>query len=556
VLQDIPRGTNLIIGRFYGNGDFTKIEREIVQNLIRIDGTDTQRKQIMAKVNGVEAIGESTPLAGAIRETLSADAGKAYWPDKFTGTRTLIVVTDGEDNWSIPGKKNYYRPAQTPADIVIGALRESTDDVALHLVFFGMVSSKDNEEQERAYEQFKPIERVEHYRETNRTPARLYKGVKNSEDLASALRGSMLPTIPFTEQNSRAKANEQRVPVTLSEELVYRLSPPLSKSTYHLWAGPVPQQLQLDPGDRVLLQARPTNDGRITLEVPPVAFNVAKKPDFAGIPKATSRETGNRTPLHMTLPEFDLKTRTGTCDLLFTATLETNDSKAGNILYRQPPLFAWFDVNYADGQPASTKKPPSVRIENRPGLFAPAWTIQMKQWDADRGRDAIRKPVIAGHWIERLPANGVPIPVDMRNVPSAKEKLPPSTDVQGTDVQIESIAVETWEEGTLHPQGQYLTVRLKYPNAASKVFLRPGKLGGTNQSQNLHERHTYYDAVGKYTARFGPITKDDETTSIDLMLYSVGELRKEANSLGRAVSVTFPDRAMNPYTMPDYLLPK
>ena len=180
----------------------------------------------------------------------------------------------------------------------------------------------------------------------------------------------------------------------------------------------------------------------------------------------------------------------------------------------------------------------------------------MNQWDADRGRDSIRKPVIAGHWIERWPANGVPIPVDMRNVPSAKEKLPPSNDVQGVDVQIESIGVETWEEGTLHPQGQYLTVRLKYPNANSKVFLRPGKLGGTTQAQTLHERHTYYDAVGKYTARFGPISKDDETISVDLMLYSVGELRKEANAIGRAVSVTFPDRAMNPYTLPDYLLPK
>ena len=556
LLKELPRGTNLIIGRFYGNANFTKIERDIVQNLIRIDGTETQRKQIMAAVNRVEAIGETTPLAGAIRETLAADTGKAYWPDKFTGTRTLIVVTDGEDTWAKEGSQNYYRPARTPSDIVIGALRDSPDDVALHLVFFGMVSSKDNEEQERAYEQFKTIERIEHFRETNRTPAKLYKGVKDSDDLASKLRGSMLPTIPFTEQNSRVKANERRVPVTLSEELIYRLSPPLNKSTYHLWASPTPQQLQLDPGDRVLLQARLTNDGKIVLGIPPVAYNVAKKPDFSGIPKASSRDTGNRTPLHMTLPEFDLKTRTGTCDLHFTATLEANDDKAGNILYRQPPLFAWFDVNYADGQPANAKRSPSVRIENRPGLFAPAWSLQLKQWDADRGRETIRKPAITGHWIERLPANGVPIPVDMRNVPSAKEKLPPSNDVQGVEVRVESIGVETWEDGKLHPPGQYLTVRLKYPNPASKVFLRPGKLGGTNQAQNLHERHTYYDAVGKYTARFGPISKEDETTSIDLMLYSVNELRKEAASLGRAVSVTFPDRAMNPYALPDYLLPK
>jgi hypothetical protein len=558
LVKELPRGTTLTIGRFYGNDDFTKIVREVVQSQIKLDGTDEQYNQIMAAVNRVEAIGESTPLAGAIREVLSADNKQKFWPEKFTGTRTLIVVTDGEDNWAQKGAKNYYRPQETPDEIVIGALRDSADDVSLHIVFFGMLNVADNAEQKRAYEQFKPIELSEHFRKTNRTPAKLYQDVKNSEDLTSSLRGSMLPTIPFTEQNQREKAGEHRVPVTLAGELIYRLSPPLSNTNYFLWAGgTVPQQLQLDPGDRVLLQTKLTKEGKIALEIPPIAFNISKRPDFAGIPKATSRVTGNRTPLHMTLPDFDLKTRTGTCDLNFIATLETNDGAGEKArLYRQPPLFAWFDANYADGQPANAKKPPIIRIDNRPGLLAPAWTLQLKQWDADRGRDQIRKPVIDGHWIERFPANGVPIPVDMRNVQSAKEKLPPSSDVQGIDVKIESIGIETWEDGTLHPQGQYLVVRLKYPNAAGKVLLRPGKLGGTNQAANLHERHTYYDAVGRYTARFGPISNEDMNTSTDLMLYSVETLRKEAADTSRAVSVTFPDRPMNPYALPDFLQPK
>src|SRR5262249_47165163 len=145
-----------------------------------MDGTNWQ--QALKLLDGAAPkAGANTPLAWAIRDVLAKGRAKEFWPEDFTGLRTLIVLTDGEDNWGAIYKND-------PGSEALKALKGTPDDVNLHIVFFGMSQTKlpgeTETEEKRALKQFDVLRREEHFRDPIRTPAGLHSGVRDAETLA------------------------------------------------------------------------------------------------------------------------------------------------------------------------------------------------------------------------------------------------------------------------------------------------------------------------------------------------------------------------------------
>ncbi len=527
LLKQIPKGTTVTIATFYGLGDAIAVE--LVCEPFQIDRTETQREKKMELVNAVKLAKNTanTPLAGAVREVLSPDRGKKFWPKEFSGTRSLIVLTDGEDNWV--GKDAYK--GKTPAQVMIGALKDTPDDVEAHVVFFGI---GDSAEGKRAYEQFESVELVEQFRDPPKTPAKLHKGIQSSSVFASTFKDAVLPRVNYI-----GAGKQMKLGVTLAGEAIFRTSdPPLAAGVYDLFGLGTPQKLQLFPGDRVLLGAR-SEKNNLKLSMPAAVYDLPSRPEYDRVVRSADG------PMLLSIPKFAFGRETTTSrDLSMLATLEPRpDPRTQPLLQAPRPLFAWFDVGYADGKEASATLAPRVRIANRPGAISPTWSVDLLDWDRNRGGvESIRKPAVNAHWMDGLPLPLTTYTVDMKNLALSTANARKQASDNGLSVDLVELAIEAVG------QSKYLTVRLQYSKPGEMVFLRPG--GWKDKDAKLvvpQEQHSYYDAHARYTARFGPLAPDDFDSTQKLELFSVAALRDHARKADRAAKLSFPERPLEAY---------
>ena len=544
VLKELRPGTIVTLASFHGTGQ--KNETRPLSGHVKIENTNDSREQLWRAVKDLEANGENTPLAGAIGEVLAKSRTEEFWPKQFTGSRTLIVLTDGEDNWGpVYGD---------PGNHALRALKATPDDVNLHVVFFGMGSKAGRQEEEAALKQFEVLTRPEHFREPPRTPARLWAGVRDSKSLAERVTQAMVPVVGFQRVPEAGGAGQfGRVPVTIPRqggdqgEGFYKPTPPLKYGVYDLWGLRTPQKLQLATGDRVLLRARQQGDS-FDLAIPPLAFETA---DRLNLPRETTNGPGGGG-VYLTIPEVTVEGKVGHCHLKMTATLEpVGGSRPGELQQVPRPLFAWFDVAYADGKPAEPGLRRGLVVVNRGGaekqdgarLAVPAWDLTATQWDVNRSKT--RRPAVSAYWVENPPDPVAKYPIELANPEQSAGRLPKVVGAELISVTVEEMADPEFAAG------KYLTVRLKYAEPGKPVFLRPGKLKGPEQRSLLTERHLYWDGLGRYTARFGPLTPDDLKGAVDLELFPVAELKDRARNTGREVTIRFRDDA----ALPDIRLP-
>src|SRR5205823_4263629 len=140
-----------------------------------------------------------------------------------------------------------------PGGVVLGALQKTPDDVNLHIIFFGM----DPKEQTSALDQFGMLERVEHFRDSGRTPGKLWPGVRDAKALADSVAAAMLPRVYYRrEETGGGSRRAGRLLVTLPDKGYYEPTPPLARGDYELLGLRERQRLRLDPADRVILRAQ------------------------------------------------------------------------------------------------------------------------------------------------------------------------------------------------------------------------------------------------------------------------------------------------------------
>jgi hypothetical protein len=544
VLDELPVNTTLTLAVFWGKVNAQRVEP--VKGAIKLvwRGIQDQKDEVMKAVKArVPELATNTPLARSVEQVLSRPGADAFWPALVSGVPTLVVLTDGADNWD---KEN------AGARVRKALLDAPWGDTAFHLIFFGL----DPNDAAVAEEQYRVLEDDREFLAEGLTPPRLWQGVNDARALALGLRQAMLPQIPY--QGDPAPVAERprgRLHLTLLGEGLFRPSRGLAAGSYDLGGLRSPQRLRLDPGDRLVLQARPRGD-RFELFIPPTAFTTAES---KGLPRATGQERfGNG--VHLTVPGYGLDPKMGSSDLKLTTTLEPlNGVPAGPVLATPRPAVAWFDVEYADGKPAEPGLRPCMRVVNRPGLVAPAWDLAVTQWDLNRAGatgTAVRRPAVTGYWFGTLPAPAGRIPVDLRRPGEAATPTPRLT-VRGEAVEVLGVSVEEVKpvvggDPAQLPEGMYLTVRLRYAGPGRYVFLRPGALKGPNQRVELHERHLYFDPERRYTARFGPLDQADLNAVVDLDVFAVADLKGSADGTYSA-TVRLTDRPIASHPLPDEL---
>ena len=532
VLQQLPKGTTVTLAYFYGDGSRTRITAEPYGSPVVMDGGNWDR--VYDRFKDERATGGSTPLAGAIREVLQKDTAKKFWPANFTGSRMLIVLTDGEDNWGRIDDKtpNVYQGKEEPGPLALKALQDTPDDVNLHIVFFGLTSKTAREEEQRAMKQFEILTRPEHFRKPLRTPAQLWTGIRDAKSLAALCKRAMLPQFPF----SSGRPLPDLLEATLTGERALRTSPGLPPGVYEFWGLRSRQAIHLFPADRVLLQARKRDD-KFELFLPAYAFEIAKD---RNLPRETNGTAANGG-IHGTIPELRFVNQSNYAELSLAMTLEPiSDGRVAENLKVARPHLAWFEVAYADGKPPAKGLTPCLRVENRSPIWAPAWDLKVTPWEpGGTDREAARHPVVTAFWLNGFPPPAATLPVNLNDLDGSWERLQDrlTVRVRKSEATVLSIRREPYSGPGL-PDGEYLTVRIKYGKPGELVYLRPGNLKGTEQPYLLHERHVYFDAQGRYTARFGPIHNDDPNKEITMELYSVADL-KEAKTT-RSVTVRLP----------------
>jgi hypothetical protein len=513
-----------------------------------MDGTNWDT--VYDSFKDAKAEGGSTPLAGAIAAALSKDNAKRFWPTEATGSRTLIVLTDGEDNWgriTDPDRPSVYQGGKEPGEYALTAHQNTPDDVNLHIVFFGLVSKKDRDEEVRAKRQFEALSRPENYQNPPRTPAQLWTGIRDANALADLCRRAMLPQFHY----AHGETFTDRLEATLANEAAMRVTPALKPGVYDLRGLRGPQAVQLRPADRVLLEARKRDD-KFELFLPTYGREIAEKHDF---PRATTG-TAATGGIHATIPAFQLDNGSNDADIKLSVTLEPlGERGTANLLETPRPKFAWFDAVYADGKPAEKGLTPAIRVENRWPLWAPGWDLKLQHWErAGVDRATARHPLLTAYWLDGFPVPDANYPVNLADLPGSWERLQKflTVRVRENDVTLLSVSREEYEGAGL-PKGEYLTVRMKYGKPGDLVYLRPGNLKGTDQPFALYERHVYYDAQARYTARFGPIFNTDPNKDITLELYAVAALREASAKASRSATLRLPTGPLPNHEMPQEL---
>jgi len=484
LLDALSIGTSVTIGGFYLNGE-TPVA-EAIAGPVEIDENDRWEKLGLTATK-LDAIPRAeTPIAWSIQQVLDKERGKTFWPTNYVGARSLVVLTDGEDNYD---EKRGEKPAAT----ILRAVTRKDHDTRLHIVLFAM----DAADEKKAVDAKKKA--IDSYNSLKVMAFYIQQG--EAVEFAAKLRDEFRPRVVYARVgDARADSGQLTATVKNAGTGNTEPSPVLKSGEYKLTSGAWEGFASLAPGDRLVLKAVRAKTAGFELTVPPTAFDLTA-------PVYKKAGTADN-PLRFSVPCVAWDGPTAA----LTVALERQPGAAQTAHRLNRPLFPWLDVT----DPANPGTLRKIRVQNDPTLVAPAWSVRLPDWDWDSGADqtvAVKMPAVTGFWIDPRTVEAV-TPLSAGKFRASDVLEVPTEPVPGLTAR----KVPTND-------GPLLILEVDYKQAGQFPYLLAA-WSGTAPPQ----LHRYYDPQHRYTATFGPLSPDQENRDIGFQLYAVADLRKAADS--------------------------
>jgi hypothetical protein len=405
-----------------------------------------------------------------------------------SGLKTLVVITDGDDN------RFESDPLRGGGGKDIAAfLRESFKDTGIQINMI-TVPLTDPALVQKLQTQFRVIEELP-------VAGRFYDADR-PVDLVTSLR-----TV-FRQELTYRVVGEDRRPIpgiSARDVTVSRLDAddiwcpwPLPAGGYRVQVhGDRPQEadVALDGGDLLLLTLGDRGGA------PTFTRGLFAQEFYPNQPAQTDRAFRWR----LTALQNQL---VGDRSLRLLATLERLSDESEGVLRLARPREVWFEV--APGE--DVRGDVVLRWGNREGYPAAAWGLEVADWPRAPGTDEPARPTLRAWWREALPAPpddtlaGVK-PIDVR-LPLDRDRnveLPSGT-VVIRGVQVEDHAVEV-AAGDFR-RVPCLVVRLSYPKG-KPVWVSPRGINAVGWE------HRFYRSADSYTGLFWTQTRDEAFTTVD-----------------------------------------
>lgn len=524
VLSKVPDNVWISL-RVYGAQEYGQHSIHTVWSLQQWD-----RKTLGEKMRTLENLtpAGSTPLIAAICE-----AGDDFEERNFE-VRTIVAITDGVDN-------HFHSPTGSPyanrmhagrPDTMAGLLqREFGKDreLQLHVIFVDIDGTKLENTEKKDYDEFREALPTIHAQ----------SHAVSSTDLAEELTRSLLHLHYKIEPDGSRNTDESYKPEAISEGGEDLRPIELKDAGYYTIRVPgVPslkQDVWLGRGDALLLQLVPPRKGDRGVEFHRGLYaesSLLANWDF----KPSQRFGPGKKPEERPWLLGAMKNRQveGTMQLTLMATLEKDVRVHKDTLRQIHPAWYWFEVP----PPKEAKSnSPCLTVHRKPYYPAPAWRLDLDPWP-----QSSPAPTLHAWWIE-----------DEKELPKEAPQrytLSRGHDFSNLDMDshivcrlageptksqrldVESIKIETLKLEVHHQvqEKQGLVVRLRY---TGKDFEGPFVARLRDFEHRIDEKlrgteHRFDFVAGKSTSIFWPMLPDTLDSIQTIEIFSVPELKKEA----------------------------
>jgi len=498
VLRNLPDGITVSV-RIFADEEDTKtngLMSRVLRPPQKWEGKHL--RPLMGDLRGLEPWGQ-TPLVRSIAQ------GKKDFPATFTGSKTIVCLTDGADSEFEKNKGPKERGAAI-SRFIENEFRET--DIAVNVVGFEV--AKDEQE---AQQQFAAaIKKI----------GGNYFDAENSKQLVAALEKAILSMRFWIEAESGGLVPRDELPLEGADiSLVgqnLRWIRGLIPGTYEVRVRTnkaTDQRVRLGAGDSLILNLLPQQGG--------VGFQrdvYAESYYFQNFGRVLAKQKKKDWLLAVLQNQ-----RTPEGAQLMTTLEKLPDGKGpapkDSVLRVARPNFVWFRLGGADG-----KMPPDASLRVMP-LYdypAPAWSLDVTPWP--RGTAV----TLDAHWTEEDPPIAYNLRPEVDEFKSVldlvnKEIAVPEQDerlrVTVESMRYEKRTVET-RPGELKRDVDCLVVRLRYP--VGKPFL--AQLPTTLKPAGYE--HRFYSQAGTYTGIFWNVTEEQARSLKTLDLISVEAAKERA----------------------------
>jgi len=535
VLKDVPRRTTVSLWTFshlpqdiltdaQGNivnpdARFTQLKAEPELTIERLREPSpwdpNQIDGLRTKLDGLRPWFE-TPLVEAMVTAARTDLIKAK------GMKTLLVLTDGDDNRFEQSKALAPDRLKAPDIPAFITSYFKTLGITINMVF--LCTNEEDKELKKARENFaKTLENV--------PPGGSFVSATDvkqlTQRLSRALRQELVydilkPDLTVVQQSRAVSGEQENDSLDWGEGLkpgIYWIR----VRADHLYQ----RRVELEPGDRLIVQlVDDMKDG--------IGFERGLYGDEPQLRSSTQRNWKDwrlAAMARQTMGEAPNRR------LRWLTTLEFAKSPIDvDVPLRQAkPRLTWFDLNADGNQPPAAY---SLRWHEQIKYPAPAWLLEVPPWVEDPAKGEPAKPILGAWWSKpdsELQSRDVPFVV---NAHEYRSKLPQSVKNEGDTVTIEGLDIEEHKvearSGAPPQNERCLVIRLSFPKdrpyIVDPVRVRLAGLGIAGYE------HRLYTQANKYTGLFWPVIAEELSQLKGLNLISIADFQKQAKTLEYSIA--------------------